>query len=127
MFNIPIFALVLWALYGRARRRYVDHLIAATHFYAFLLLAVIIVNLIVVGTYSMARVVLLRGAFWTGEGFYSALILLPILFYLYGASRRLHRRASPETALKTVLALPMVIVVLQIYRYLLFFLVFYSV
>jgi hypothetical protein len=121
---VPLVAFGAWALYGRRRRFYAEHLVFAFYIFAFLLLWMGI------STLALTRPVLfaLRHG-WSGgviEMTASTVISLPFVMYLFAAARRTYAESRWRTAFKTLLLSGWVVAVLTAYRFVLFFTSFYA-
>jgi hypothetical protein len=120
-----IFAFVLLPLY---RRRYlVEHLVFATHFYSLFLLLLIAQRFVAVPAFRAAQS---YGYLtnWHDSDFVFTLVFLSACgTYLYHALRRVYRQGRAMTLLKCVTLALIVAIILQIYRFVLFFTTFYSV
>lgn len=114
---IPLYALLLTVLYG-FRRYYFEHLVFATHFYAFMLVWLFVGVMTSVGILRLAGVTLTDWAMQNGIG---GVIVAGLAVYLYFALRRAYGDgAAPATARAMVLAV-LFFPVVQLYRVLLFF------
>ena len=87
---VPFFALVLWALFARAGRYLIEHMVFAVHFHSFLFLF---------GTV----LIVVRPLLWTGV--IDALFFLPAAGYLLIAMRRVYRQGWARTAVKEIILL----------------------
>ena len=121
---VPLFALGAWALYGRRRRFYAEHLVFAFYVFAFVMLWMGIITL------ALTRPVLfgLRHGWSDGviEMTTSTVVGLPFVFYLFAAARRTYAESRWQTAFKTLLLTGWVFAVLTAYRFVLFFTSFYA-
>ena len=127
---VPLLALVLFAMFWRVRRYYVPHLVFATHFYAYFLLALPLL-LALVGLIGMplARAGLRLGI---NEGFLQwffdqGTFLVLFVPYFYLAVRRVYEVTRPKAAVSALLLVLAMLGVLQIYRFILFFTTLYSI
>ena len=121
---VPLFALGAWALFGRTRRFFGEHLVFAFYAFAFLMLWMAI------STLALTQPVLLAyRAGWSDaliEVTASAVIALPFVIHLFAAARRTYAEPAAQTVLKTVLLTGWVIAVLTAYRFVLFWTTFYA-
>lgn len=121
---VPMFALGTWALYGRSRRFYAEHLVIAFYIVAFLMLWMGI------STLALTPPVLYAVRHHWSDSFIetttSTLIALPFAVYLFASGRRLVQESPWQTALKTLLLTGWAMVVLTAYRFILFFTTFYA-
>lgn len=121
---VPLFAFGAWALYGRTRRFYVEHLVFAFYVFAFLMLWMGI------STLALTKPVLfgLRDGWSDGliEMTASTVISLPFVMYLFAAARRTYDESRWRTAFKTLLLSGWLVAVLTAYRFVLFFTSFYA-
>jgi hypothetical protein len=121
---VPLFAFGTWALYGRRRRFYAEHLVFAFYLFAFVMLWMGI------STLALTRPVLFglhHG--WSGgviEITTSTVIALPFVMYLFAAARRTYAESRWRTAFKTFLLWGYAVAVLTAYRFVLFFTSFYA-
>lgn len=118
---VPLFALLVWACFFRARRHYLDHLVFALHVYAFWLLYMLASLGILEGS---LRLVISLGwrpsdsaidnvATFTGYSIY--------LLYLYHAVRRVYGATPVAGRVKAVVLAVGLFGGLEIYRFFLFF------
>lgn len=123
---IPMFALGLTVLYWRAREYLVKHIVFATHFFSFFLLWLSFFYLL---STAISRVVS-RGmgvSFSPSDLVMSVILLSMCLVYLIFATRRVYQRGWAATVLQSVALIGFLMVVVQFYRFVLFFTTFYSV
>ena len=113
---VPLFALGAWALYGRRRRFYAEHLVFAFYVFAFLMLWMGI------STLALTKPVRLG----LRDGWSDIFITLPFVIYLFAAARRTYAESRWRTAFKTVLLTGWAVAVLTAYRFVLFFTSFYA-
>jgi hypothetical protein len=122
---VPLFAVLLGGLFYRRRRYFAEHLVFATHFYAFMLLA----------SPVMAFVMLQLFRFLISSGvpqayFNDTLLTLPIVavwcWYLAAAVRRSYEPSRWGSLWRGVVLGFSVLPVLFLYRFILFFVAFYS-
>jgi uncharacterized protein (DUF697 family) len=87
---VPVFGLILWALYARHRRFLVEHLVFALHFHTF--------------AFALATAVIaLRPILPSGAA--GGLFLVPAALYLLLALRRVYGQGWIRTAIKEILLL----------------------
>jgi hypothetical protein len=114
---IPVFALVLMLLYG-FRRYYFEHLVLATHFYAFMLIWLL------VGGMSTILALRLSGITLSGPAMQDV-VTVPILAgfagYLFFALRRTFGGGVFAAAVRAVVLAGLFFPIVQLYRVLLFF------
>lgn len=121
---VPMFALGAWALYGRTRRFYAEHLVFAFYVFAFMM--------IWMGTSTLALtepVLLGLRHGWSDavvEMTASTIITLPFMISLFAAARRTYAESRGRTAFKTLLLAGWAIAVVTVYRFVLFFTTFYA-
>ena len=121
---VPLFALGAWALHGRSRRFYAEHLVFAFYAYAFFMLWMAAGTLVLTKPVLNAHV---HG--WSDaviENVFSAMIALPIFLYSYFAARRTYGETRSLTAVKSVGLAFWLAGVLTVYRFILFFSTFYA-
>jgi hypothetical protein len=124
---IPMFALLLQALYWRAGRYFVEHLVFSIHFFScFLLLlsANLLLTTIVVG---VAHRFTSNLDILDSDRFFSALLLLACLTYLLVAVRRAYTQGWVLTVLKCLVLTSGIMFIVQLYRFCLFFTALWSV
>lgn len=126
MLMVPAFALGLWALYGRRRRFYGEHLVAAFYIYAFFLFWTGVST--VAGT--RLAIVARRHRFPVSgdllDNVVSAVLLAVMAVYVFASARRVYGGAAPVTALKTALLVGWMAAVYVGYKFVLFFTTFYA-
>src|SRR5262245_61008765 len=96
---VPIFALGAWALFGRTRRFYAEHLVFAFYTYAFLLIWMGASTLVARWPIVSA---IKRG--WSDgliENLVSIWVGVPFAIYLFFAARRSYAESSLRTLIKT--------------------------
>jgi hypothetical protein len=123
---IPMFAAGLTILYFRAREYVVKHIVFATHFFCFFLLWLS-------AMYLVARTAMQLASRITGTSYRSSdlvmtsILLSGSLIYLVLATRRTYLQSWLSTLLKSAAMIGVLMVVVQLYRFVLFFTTFYSV
>ena len=128
---IPLFAGVLGSIDWGRRRGYVEHLVFATHFYAFFLLFQVLVTAVLLA--------LIYGVWWGlgvdlsrldggGDGEVVLFVVTASCFivYLYLAFRRVYGGGPLRAAGQAVLGVFGFLAVVQLYRFILFFTTFYA-
>jgi hypothetical protein len=121
---VPLFACGAWALYGRRRPFYAEHLVFAFYIFAFLMLWMGISTLALTRPVGFGL-----GHGWSGdviEMTASLVITLPFVVYLFAAARRTYAESPWQTAVKTLLLSGWAVAVLTAYRFVLFFTSFYA-
>jgi len=123
---VPLFALLVWAGFARARRHYLEHLIFALHFYAFWLL------------YLVASLGLTNGALRLilGVGWHpsdvaidntiSLLGLGIVTLFLYHSVRTVYDSSRRESFVKALILAVCVTELVQVYRCFLFFVTYWT-
>ncbi len=122
-----MFAFFLLPLYWRRRRYLVEHLVFATHFYSFFLLFLLAQRFVSLPLFRAAHA---RGLIAQGYNFdfiFTIVFLSVCGAYLYFALRRVYGQGRAMTLLKCLALAFSVAVILQTYRFILFFTAFYSV
>ena len=123
---IPMFAGVMQALYWRAGRYFVEHLVFSTHFYSFYLLLLTAQILLSTAAFSIARRITNNLAAFQSDLLYTSIMLLACFIYLLPALRRVYGQGWLVTVIKCVILTASLMVILQLYRFFLFFTAFYS-
>jgi hypothetical protein len=121
---VPLFAFVAWALFGRRRRFYADHLVFAFYLFAFLMLWMGISAL------ALTKPVLFVLRHGRSDGVIemtaSTVITLPFVIYLFAAARRTYAELRWRTAFKPLIVSGWAVAVLTAYCFVLFFTSFYA-
>ena len=123
---IPMFALLMQALYWRAGRYFVEHLVFSTHFYSFYLLLLSSMILLSTAAFSLARRITDNLAAFQSDLLYTTIMLLACLIYLLPALRRVYGQGWIVTVIKCVILTASLMLILQLYRFFLFFTAFYA-
>jgi hypothetical protein len=121
---VPLFAVGAWALYGRTRRFYAEHVVFAFYALAFMLLWIGVSG--VIAWWPLVRMIEHQ---WSGsliETLVSLFVSVPFAIYLYPAALRTYGEPRLRTLVKTVLLSGWAVAVLTIYRFILFFTTFYA-
>jgi hypothetical protein len=113
---VPLFAFGAWALYGRSRKFYAEHLVFGFYVFAFLMIWMGI------STLALTKPVLLG----LPDGWSDGVITLGFVIYLFLAARRTYAESRWRTAFKTLLLSGWAVAVLTAYRFFLFFTSFYA-
>lgn len=138
---IPIFAVFIRLL--RRRSLFVRDLVFSMHFYAFLLLySVALTVLVLVAVVLPGQLARLAGlqdvpavdgffrlldAFFNSQLTFTAIILIPTLWYLTAGFRTAYRDGLGAAVLRGVASILLLFLVVTIYRGILFFVVFWTV
>lgn len=122
---IPMFALGLEILYLRKREYFVKHLVFSTHFFAFYLLMLSVLYLVIklVGRLLAPAE---GGSDHFGDLFISAIMLSCCLVYWVIACRHAYQQSWAWSVLKGLALILVLMVVVQSFRLVLFFTAFYS-
>ena len=123
---IPMFALLMQALYWRAGRYFVEHLVFSTHFYSFFLLLLTSMMILSAVAISVARKITHHLGVFQSDLIYTTMMLLACLIYLLPALRRVYGQGWIVTVIKCVILTASLMLILQLYRFFLFFSAFYS-
>jgi hypothetical protein len=121
---VPMFALGAWALFGRSRRFYAEHMVFAFYTYAFLLIWMGVSTLAV--RWPIVGMVRHHWPDDLIETLLSIYIAVPFAIYLFVAARRTYSEPRPRTLIKTAALTAWAVAVLTIYRFILFFTTLYS-
>ncbi|MEM8488840.1 MAG: DUF3667 domain-containing protein [Bacteroidota bacterium] len=135
---VPLFALFLYAAFGRTRRYYVEHLVFSTHFFAFLLFFVFSLFLFLYSLGYQLTYQFLLGDLLNRQPEGSFLqrfvqltnehITTPIFIaYFYLAARRFYAESRISCLLKSLVLNFAMLYVIYTYRFLLFWMTFYSI
>lgn len=114
---IPVYALLLTVLYG-FRRYYVEHLVFATHFYAFMLLWLFAGGMSSILVLRLFRVTLTDQVMQDAVG---AVIVVGLAVHLYFALRRAYGGGATAAVARALVLAALFFPVVQLYRVLLFF------
>ena len=88
---IPIFALLFYALFFKKRKYLVEHVVCATHFWAFnLLLLGVILPVATIALLQVFRKVHILAAYATDDAYTSAFVQICIAVYLYRMLREFY-------------------------------------
>ncbi len=123
---VPVFALLMQLLYWRPRRYYAEHLVFATHFFAFFLLLLPALHLAAYVVWRATRAAKLTVPLLASDNFMTLLLLSICGVYLSAALRRAYPQGRVLTTAKCVVLVGSIMFVLQLYRFILFFTTFYS-
>jgi len=123
---IPMFALLMQALYWRSGRYFVEHLVFSTHFYSFYLLLLSSTLILSTVAFSIARRITHNLGAFQSDLLYTTIMLLSCVIYLLPALRRVYGQGWVVTVIKCVILTASIMVVLQLYRFFLFFTAFSS-
>lgn len=123
---IPMFALLMQVLYWRAGRYFVEHLVFSTHFYSFYLLLLSSSILLSTAAFSIARRFTHHLSIFQSDLLYTTLTLLACLIYLLPAARRVYGQGWLVTVVKCAILTASIMLILQLYRFFLFFTAFAS-
>ena len=116
IFQIPVWALLVQVLHFGSRRYYFDHLIFATHYYAFMLYLNILV--------AIAMFIFIKLA---GTGYNLEIpFVLVLIVYLFFALRQVYQQRKVAASLKGILLAGGTFLVLWLYRFALFLVTFYT-
>jgi hypothetical protein len=124
---IPMFAVLLQALYWRAGRYFVEHLVFSIHFFSCFLLLLSADLLLMTAIARLARRVTALAAIFDSDHWSTVLLLAACLGYLLVAVRRVYKQGWVNTVLKCVVLIAGIMFVVQLYRLCLFFTAFYWV
>jgi hypothetical protein len=115
VFMVPIFALGVWALYGRKRRYYAEHLVFSFYLYAFLVLWMGLATL------ALSKPVIygLTHNWNHVDAVSSAVITLPVTMYLLLAVKRMYGGGWWTSAIAAAALSGWMVAVLTIYRFIL--------
>jgi hypothetical protein len=123
---VPIFALILALVLVQRRRPIVQHLIFATHFVAFVLLALIFYNLVLSQVFRFGRFAHIDLSWLATDSGSSAPLGLLLAVYLAPALRRSYDLGRVPALLLAPLLVLGFLVAVQLYRFALFFSVYFA-
>ena len=123
---IPFFAVAVAALYWRQGRFLVEHLIFSIHFYAFYLLYFIVFIAVLRGIRNLLFLAF-PGIPWYSEFVGTSLMLLGGFLYMLLAFQRLYQQNNWITAIKSLAITSCLMIIIYLYRMILFFTCFYSI
>jgi hypothetical protein len=124
---IPMFALGLEALYLLRKEYFVKHLIFSIHFFAFYLLMLSLVYVFIVGIDRISHLLRGTGLYFMGDLVLTIIVLGSSFIYLIRAVRRVYNQSWLWAGLSTLGLIATLAVVVQTYRFILFFTAFYSI
>jgi len=123
---VPIFALLMGAFFWRTRRYYVEHLVFSTHFFAFFLLLVAALNIGLRLVWRGERIVGINLPVLQSDAFGTLVMLSICAVYLFVALGRVYGQGKIMRVFKCLALVACIMVVLQLYRFILFFTTFYT-
>lgn len=136
---VPVFALLLYAVFGRTRKHYLEHFVFSFHFTAFNLFFILSIYLYFFGWFfSWFRSTFLSDYYLNGPLGSTFLAMavhyvsemsaqIPVLIYLYIATKRFYKQSSLVCLLKCIFLTWASLYMLYFYRIVLFWLTFYSI
>jgi len=124
---VPLFALLVWVCFARARRHFVEHLVFALHFYAIWLLYLVAS----LGLTNGALRLIVAGGWHPGDlaidNTISLLGLGILTLFLYHAVRTVYGGSGRAAFVKSLILAVGVTQLVQVYRCFLFFVTFWTV
>jgi len=125
---IPIFAFLMYLLNFQAKRYFVEHLIFSIHFFVFYLFYFFTIFLFLFrGLVFLVYQLSDKMALYLFNDTVFAIILLPALFYyFYNAFSRLYTNTKMVKIIKSVVLAFGLIMVVDLYRLILFFVTFFT-
>ena len=119
---VPLFSMALSLLYYRQKRYFIEHLIFSLNFYSFILfgLNVLLILIVFIGERTG------KGVFFNNDNNIFVCAVLAIMAYIFISLKRVYRESNLFTSLKTCIVLFLVLLIVVIYRILLFFTTFYG-
>ena len=121
---VPLFAVIVWASYGRARRFYAEHLVFSFYAFAFLLIWIGVTSVLSSALITVA----VRRGFRPGpllvEVASSLFTTVPFAVYLFFAARRTYGESKALAWLKSAVLIVALVLVMTVYRFILFFTTF---
>ena len=123
---VPLFALGAWALHGRTRRFYAEHLVVSFYTFAFLLLWFAFITFVLSKIFvALARSGVALNGDWL-EDVSTGVVTIPFAVYLLLAERKLYGESWLVTSIKTAALVYWGYAVITAYRFVLFFTAFYA-
>jgi hypothetical protein len=123
---IPMYALGLTVLYLGSREYIVKHIVFATHFFSFFLLWHSVLYVVAVIVILIASRMLGRPTN-IGDFGMTSISLSVCLVYLFLSSRRAYQQSWTATVLRSIALVGILMITVQLYRFVLFFTTFYTV
>lgn len=116
---IPVYALIFSLLFITTGRTFIEHLIFATYFVAFLLLLMLVETFVLIVPFQL----LFDQRLWRiyGDSFVSLVSLLAFAVYLFMAFRRFYRTGTFWSLLAALFSSATLVAVIVTYRMLLFY------
>jgi len=115
---IPLFAVAVSLVYFGSKRFFVEHLIFSLHYYAFFLMFLCLLG----GFLRLAPYLrVISSPFMTSDAFVSSLIGIGVLVYLHLALKRVYQQGTLWTFAKAIVLTSFVLIIVQFYRFVLFF------
>jgi hypothetical protein len=127
---IPIFALCLYLINIRRKKYFMEHLIHSIHFYTFYIFYIFSVF----GVLHKLIVLLCVKMNWLdlvnivgSSNFIESIILFVFILYLFFSQRELYQEKCIVSIGKSIAACGGIFIITIIYRFILFFIVYYTV
>ena len=117
---VPLFALVLWAVFARARRRYLEHVVFALHFYAFWLFFLVASLGLTTGVVRLLAAGGAKPSDNAIDDVVSLVGLALLTLYLFHAVRTVHGGSRPATLARALVLAVSVGAIMLVYRGFLF-------
>lgn len=115
---IPLFAVAVSFVYFGSKKFLVEHLIFSLHFYTFFLMFLCLRDgFFGIAAYSFG----ISWPFMTSDAFVSSLVGVGVLVYLYMALKRVYQQIALWTFVKALVLTSFVLIIVQFYRFILFF------
>ncbi|MBO0935195.1 DUF3667 domain-containing protein [Fibrella sp. HMF5335] len=121
---IPLYALVFSLIFVTARRTFIEHLLFATYFMAFMLLYMLVVTFLV--AMPIQHFMGIQAWVRYGDGLVSFIILFALAIYLFIAFRRFYRTGVVWSLLAAMLSSVTLAVLVFAYRMVLFYKIVYA-
>jgi hypothetical protein len=121
MIMVPMFAILVWALYGRARRFYVEHLVFAFYVFAFFLIFMGVTTVLETMFLELANRFGIRLGSTAVEIATVFIAWIPVGIYLFYAARRTYAQGVAVTIVKSIALGFLIWPVITLYRCVLFF------
>jgi hypothetical protein len=122
---VPLAALLLQGFYWRPRRFYVEHLVFSIHFFTFLIVNLIFVEMIIRLLLAALGNLIHQNLSASADRYGSIVLAVGTAIYLFFSMKVVYRQSLALTITKTIAITWLLFWVLWVYRAILFFVCFY--